>query len=204
MVGLGLGEWGSWGLGEALHTCFQEIMLKTNFKFSPEEPRKKTNDAKKTQAATETSADGKGVLVRHPSHATFVFNVCHPCSASQLVPEVSEWIFWVGSHHQIPVLLLEKAQLVSSAPWLFITINMGVCIREGFSSSQLHVADRQNTHTHTKQTNNNKKQAAAKLQDYSLVWRRRDNHLKQMIHKGTVTNLTNKHEIFNCCKTKMN
>lgn len=178
-------------------------MLKTNLKFSPDEPRKKTNDAKKTQAATETSADGKGVLVRHPSHATFVFKVCHPCSASQLVPEISEWIFWVGSHPQIPVLLLETAQLVSSAPGLFITINMGVCIREGFSSSQLRVADRQNKHTHTKK-NKQQKQAVVKLQDYSLVWHRRDNHLKQMIHKGTVTNLTNKHEIFNCYKTKMN
>lgn len=37
-----------------------------------------------------------------------------------------------------------------------------------------------------------------------MVQHGRENHLRQMIHKGTVTNVTTKHKNFNFYKTKMN
>lgn len=83
---------------------------------------------------------------------------------------------------------------VSSASWVWSTINMGICIREGtkllgFQFPGVCCWKME-------------KQIAVKLQDYLLGQHGRENHLKQMIQQGTVTNWTVKHTNFNFYKNR--
>lgn len=94
------------------------------------------------------------------------------------------------SPNSCPVPRKSPAGILSTR--VFISINMGVCTREG-ARLLGSLISRCMLLTDKKALQTNKKQVAIKLQDYLLVWHREGNHWNQMIHKET-GNVTTKHK----------